>query len=157
VAEYGLALVLASSAVRLPKPALPIGAAVVVLLLAATADGPAAAAHLVKRPVHRIADLVIGVLLVAISVALFTRVGSSAAILTGMSGVALLGLSWRTNYAPKPIKPPREPLQIRLPKRPPRRVPSEPQISRGAKAEQVGRKAGRYAAVGVKVWKNRKP
>jgi hypothetical protein len=157
VTEYGLALVLASSAMRLPEPALPIGAAIVILLLAATADGPAAAAHLVKRSVHRIADLVIGVLLVASAAALFTRVGSSAAILTGLSGVAMLGLSWRTNYAPKPIKPPLQLPKIRLPKLPPRQVPSEPHISRGAKAEQVGRKAGRYAAVGVKVWKNRKP
>jgi hypothetical protein len=157
VTEYGLALVLASSAMRLPNPALPIGAAVVILLLAATADGPAAAAHLVKRPIHRIADLVIGALLVATAAALFTRVGSSAALLTGLSGVALLGLSWRTNYAPKPVKPPLELPKIRLPKLPPKRVPTEPHISRGAKAEQVGRKAGRYAAVGVKVWKNRKP
>ena len=222
-AEYGLAMVLASSAVRLPNPALPIGAAIVVLLVAASADGPLAAAHIVKRPLHRTVDLVVGVLMVLVAGALFRQVGSSASILTGLSGVAMLGLSWRTNYAPKPARAPRrlpsgvlgaqavfrarkavwsssaavpppevvsspnaeplappdpttlpitmaaptsaastpgaeslaEPPSDESPKGHPSASPVPP-LSRGAKAEKVGRKAGRYAAVGVKVWKNRK-
>jgi hypothetical protein len=155
VSEYALGILVASSAARLPHPELPIVVALVILLLAATADGSAAAVHLVKRPLHRRLDIGIGVAVVAVSAALFTRVGASAAILTGLAGVALLALSWQTDYAPKPVKVRRPPRQIRLPQRPSRPKVAGAQLSRGAKAEKVGRKAGRYAAVGVKVWKNR--
>lgn len=155
VSEYALGVLVASSAARLPHPELPIAVALVILLLAATADGAAAAVHLVKRPLHRRLDIGIGIAILAVSAALFTRVGASAAILTGLAGVALLALSWQTNYAPKPIRVRRPPRQIRVPQRPLRPKVDGPQVSRGAKAEKVGRKAGRYAAVGVKVWKNR--
>jgi hypothetical protein len=155
VSEYGLGVLVASSAARLPHPELPIVVALVILLLAATADGAAAAVHLVKRPLHRHLDIAIGIAIVAVSAALFKRVGASAAILTGLAGVALLALSWQTNYSPKPEKVRRPPRQIRIPQRPKRTSVGGAQLSRGAKAEKVGRKAGRYAAVGVKVWKNR--
>jgi hypothetical protein len=155
VSEYALGVLVASSAARLAHPELPIAVALVILLLAATADGSAAAVHLVKRPLHRRLDIGIGIAIVAVSAALFTRVGASAAILTGLAGVALLALSWQTNYAPRPVKVRRPPRQIRIPKRASRPKVDGPQLSRGAKAEKVGRKAGRYTAVGVKVWKNR--
>ncbi len=155
VSEYALGVLVASSAARLPHPELPIAVALVILLLAATADGSAAAVHLVKRPLHRRLDIGIGIAIVAVSAALFTRVGASAAILTGLAGVALLALTWQTNYSSKPVKVRRPPRQIRIPQRPSRPKVESPQLSRGAKAEKVGRKAGRYAAVGVKVWKNR--
>ena len=155
VSEYALGVLVASSAARLPHPELPIAVALVILLLAATADGSAAAVHLVKRPLHRRLDIGIGIAIVAVSAALFTRVGASAAILTGLAGVALLALSWQTNYAPRPVRVRRPPRQIRIPQRPKRAKVGGAQLSRGAKAEKVGRKAGRYAAVGVKVWKNR--
>ncbi len=155
VSEYALGVLVASSAARIIHPELPIVVAVVILLLAATADGSAAAVHLVKRPLHRRLDIGIGIAIVAVSAALYTRVGASAAILTGLAGVALLALSWQTNYAPRPVKVRRPTRQIRIPPRPSRRRVDGPQLSRGAKAEKAGRKAGRYAAVGVKVWKNR--
>ena len=224
--EYGIAAVVASSGARLSEPTLPIVAAVVIVVLAATADGPVAAMHLVKRGPHRVADWVIGTALIVAAVLLFGRVGSSPALLTGLAGVCVLALSWRTNYAPKPVKVKQAPSATRAalarfrrptggtvspsPVRPdsaapvarpaptpvrPEPVarpaptpvrpepesrvdpgpeleaeaadrpeptsslpptPARPQISRGARAEKVGRKAGKYAAVGVKVWRNRK-
>jgi hypothetical protein len=174
VVEYAIAAVVASSGARLPNPALPLVAAGVIVVLAATADGPVAAIHLVHRGAHRVLDCAVGAGLVVASALLFRRVGSSPAILTGLGGIAILGLSWRTNYAPKPIKV-RRVSRLRRPLRtsvshvsPPAtntaespgqssgQVPASARISRGARAEQVGRKAGRYAAVGVKVWRNRK-
>ncbi len=224
VVEYGIAAVVASSGARLPQPVLPMVAAVVIVVLAATADGPMAAVHLVKRGPHRVADCVVGIGLIVAAVGLFRRVGSSAALLAGLAGVALLALSWRTNYAPKPVKvkQPRSATRVAMaevgrrasnaarrahgpegeaaegitrqkPLRPnpsvadksastwpqpgaldgidiasgpavteigtpvtPSSSPAAVPISRGARAEQVGRKAGKYAAVGVKVWRNRK-
>jgi hypothetical protein len=224
IVEYGLALVLASSGARMTKPVLPLTAAAVLILLAATADGPLAAVHVVRRPMHRLLDWVIGLGLIIAAAVFYRQAGSAPALLTGLVGFALLGLSWRTNYAPKPVRvrkvrrgrpspatsvpapivapaptatvthhapvasAPLVPLARVTPQPPviaptaasaqsgpadvsvtdPDSLPDElaaesgpssagpAPLSRGAKAERVGRKAGKYAAVGVKVWRNRK-
>lgn len=194
ISEYGLGVVMISSAARLPNPTLPMVVAGVIILIAATADGSAGATHWVKRAVHRWVDLVVGIAAIVAAAALYRTVGTSSAVLTGLGGAALLGLSWRTNYAPKPVKPRREPRalstwtrwrraatrasSVRTPSVPssptpaplpqpadsPMSAPAPSQpadrpgvpVSRGARAEQIGRKAGKYVGVGARVWKNRK-
>jgi hypothetical protein len=243
------------------KPALPLAAAAGIILLAATADGPLAAVHFVKRPLHRLIDWIVGGGVIVASGIFYRQAGSAPALLTGLIGVAVLGLSWRTNYAPKPIRMPkasrrRAAATVSTPSTtptpvaptpvaptpvaptpvaptpvaptpvaptpvaptpvaptpvaptpvsslaPPAQTSAAPPVSgasqaaardqswtaeaeardvdspldeptpaaaesgppskgsapltRGAKAENVGRKAGKYAAVGVKVWRNRK-
>lgn len=155
VVEYALGILMAYYAIHLPKPTLPLALGGVVVLLAATGDGPAAAFHLVPKALHRKLDLIIGVVIALIGGALFTKVGSGPSLLTMGGGLALLALSWQTNYAPKPVKPPRQLFAVRRPRRPARIRSAGATLSRGAKAEKAGRTAGRYAAVGVKVWKNR--
>jgi hypothetical protein len=104
IVEYALALVAASSAARAPHPEYPVIAAALVLVLAATADGPFAAFRGVPRKIHRIADLSLAAVLIVAALVLRSKMGSgSSALIIGL-GALLAALSWRTDYRPKPPK-----------------------------------------------------
>jgi hypothetical protein len=79
-------------------------AAVVILVLAATADGPFAAFRTTSRKTHRIADLSVASVLIVVGLVLRGTMGAaSSTVVTGV-GVLLAALSWRTSYRPKPVK-----------------------------------------------------
>jgi hypothetical protein len=141
IVEYGLGLMVMFQAIHAEDKLVPVIAGLVVMLIAATADGPAAAFPLVPRPVHRVLDIVVVVLAVAATV-LPSSADSTARFLFALVAVALAMLVWRTNYRPKP------------PRR--RRVaPQGPPLSRGAKAEQYGRIAGRIVGRSVRNYRDR--
>jgi hypothetical protein len=104
IAEYGIALVTASAGARTSKPAYPIVAAVVILVLAATADGPFAAFRTTSRKTHRIADLSVAGVLIVVGLVLRSTMGPAASTVVAGVGVLLAALSWRTSYRPKPVK-----------------------------------------------------
>jgi hypothetical protein len=104
IAEYGIALVTASAGARTSKPAYPIVAAVVILVLAATADGPFAAFRTTSRKTHRIADLSVASVLIVVGLVLRSTMGPAASTVVAGVGVLLVALSWRTSYRSKPVK-----------------------------------------------------
>jgi hypothetical protein len=141
IVEYGLGLMVMFQAIHAEDKVLPVIAGLVVMLIAATADGPAAAFPFVPRPVHRILDIVVVALAVVATVAP-SSADSTARFLFALVAVALAMLVWRTNYRPKP------------PRR--RRVaPEGPPMSRGQKAEQYGRVAGRIVGRSVRNYRDR--
>jgi hypothetical protein len=108
IAEYGIALVTASAGARTSKPVYPIVAAVVILVLAATADGPFAAFRTTSRKTHRIADLSVAGVLIVVGLALRSVMGPASSTVVAGVGVLLAALSWRTSYRPKPVKEKRQ-------------------------------------------------
>src|SRR5262249_45208120 len=68
IVEYGIGALLAYQAIHSPRPVVPLLAGLAVILLAATADGPAACFAVVPRPIHRILDIIVlvGLLVVAV-------------------------------------------------------------------------------------------
>ena len=159
--EYALAIVLASAAIRAPKPWFPLVAAGVLLALAASADGPLAAVNLVSRPRHRVADLVVAALLAVASVALWSTVGAGSAALVVGVAVLLVALSLRTDNSPKRVRARRgaRPTTVEAGWEPPTSGPTAPIIG-GERAEEIGRTAGRTAGRvvkgGMQVWKSRR-
>jgi hypothetical protein len=157
VAEYGIALVTASSGARTSNRLYPMIAAAVVLVLAATADGPLSAFRSISRRTHRIADLSVAGVFAVGAVALRSRMGSSAFAIVLGAGVLLAALSWRTDYRPKPVKvkrPRRQPPESELSEQRPSK-PAGPIIG-NERAENIGRSAGRVAAGGVRAWRARR-
>jgi hypothetical protein len=104
ITEYGIALVTASAGARTSKPVYPIVAAVVILILAATADGPFAAFRTTSRKTHRIADLSVAGVLIVVGLVLRSKMGPASSTVVVGVGVLLAALSWRTSYRPKPVK-----------------------------------------------------
>jgi hypothetical protein len=181
VAEYGIALVTASSGARTSNRLYPMIAAAVVLVLAATADGPLSAFRSVPRRTHRIADLSVAGVFIVGAIALRSTMGSAAFAIVLGAGVMVAALSWRTDYRPKPIKVRRarrqRPVTQAVKTQPgpesagsPEPTPSEPRpveatpreskpagpILGNERAENIGRGAGRVAAGGVRAWRARK-
>lgn len=133
--EYLMGAFLLVQAVQAEEPAVPLVAAAVLLLLAATADGPLAAAHLVPRRVHRVLDLVAAAAFVA--AALLLDPGVTGRLIVGVGALVLIALVVRTNYSPRAPRP------------------SRPSGSRGDRAEEFGRSAGRLVAKQVQARKRR--
>ena len=135
--EYLCGLLVVSQAIHASSVALPVVAGAALILLGATADGPLAAFRLVSRGLHRVLDLVAIVLLTG-ALVLFARDGDGAEIsLVVVAIVVLVALVFRTNYAPKPVK-------VKT------RKPAGVSADDGGLSEEVGRKAGRAVAAGVK-------
>jgi hypothetical protein len=160
--EYALAMVLASAAIRAPKPWFPLVAAGLIAAIAATADGPLGAFNVVSRSRHRIVDHVAaGVLLVA-SGAMWTTVRAGSAGLVVGIAFLLVVLSFRTDYSPKPVRERRTRRRratIEDGWQPPVTEPTKPIIG-GERAEAIGRTAGKSTAKVVRgamaVWKSRR-
>jgi len=136
VAEYAIGLGLIAQAAQGPKAVLPVAFGGVVVLSTALADGPAAGWKAVSRPVHRTVDIVLALAALLLAVLPWSRADLSSRA-TLFLAAALLGvLIACTNYAPKPVRPPR---------------------ARGDVAEDIGRSAGRMVGKGLKAYRERRP
>ena len=126
--EYLMALIVLSQGVQAGVP-VPAGiAAGALVLLAATAHGPLGAFRIVRRPVHRIADIVVAVALAVLALLSRNEIGTGGLVLLGGSAAVLLLLVWRTSYA--------EPRKRQMPTLP-------------SNAEDFGRSAGRLVGKGI--------
>ena len=141
--EYLVGLLVLFEAAHTGGTAIALVAGVLVLLLASAGEGPLSAFRKVPRHVHRIGDIVLVVALVAAAVVFHRRLGSSGVGLLVVVVVVVAGLTWRTDYRPREVRPP---LRERLPK---------------VNAERVGRGAGKVvgnaALAGRSWWRGRKP
>lgn len=141
--EYLLGILVISQAIQTDRPLLPMLVGLAIMVLAATADGPVAAFHLVPRPLHRVLDIVAIVAIVVLLVVQRDAMGTTGLLFVGLAGVAMVGLLLRTNYAPKAR----------------RAAPAPPVVSdgSGSKGEAYGRAAGRVVGLGIRGLRNRKP
>jgi len=139
-AEYVIGVLVLSQALQAEQPLVPVVAAVGVMLLAATADGPLAAFAAVPRPVHRVLDIVAAIALVVLAIGFRDGLDSLGIALLVGSGLALGVLVYRTDYRP-----------------PPRRRPSTapPPPTSTTRTEDVGRAAGRALGRSIRAYKRR--
>jgi hypothetical protein len=98
--EYVLGAVVLTQGLGGGVKIVPIVAGVLVVLLAATADGPLAVVKLVPRPMHRFADIAGATVLVALSVVLRDESGIFATSVGVACAAALVFLVVRTDYRP---------------------------------------------------------
>jgi hypothetical protein len=143
IVEYGIGGLLVFQAVQSPRPVFPLLAGLLVILLAATADGPAGCFRFVPRPLHRILDLVVAIALIAGAVVFGDEMGGAGQILLVAGALALAFLSLRSDYRPKAARR----GQFR----------AEAAESGSDRAEAIGRGAGRLAARGVQEYRKRRP
>jgi hypothetical protein len=142
--EYLLGILVISQAVQTDRPLLPVLVGLGIIVLAATADGPVAAFHLVPRPVHRVLDIVAIVAIAVVLVVERDAMGTTGLLFVGLAAVAMVGLVLRTNYRPKQKRAGNDAI-------PPASSPGSP------KSEAYGRAAGRVVGLGVRSLRNRKP
>jgi hypothetical protein len=98
--EYVLGAVVLTQGLGGGVKIVPIVAGVLVVLLAATADGPLAVVKLVSRPLHRFADIASALVIVALSIVLRDESGAFATAVGLTCAVALAFLVVRTDYRP---------------------------------------------------------
>ena len=135
--EYLLGVLLLSQAARLERPLWAAIAGVALVLAAALGDAPLSAFRTVPRPVHRIVDVVLGVVLVALGALVVPGAGR---VMVLVAGAAVLVLAWRTDFRPKG---PKVPLRDRLPD------------SRTV-GQLAGRGVGKAVVAGRRNWRARK-
>jgi hypothetical protein len=142
IVEYGIGALVAYQAIHSPRPVVPLLAGLVVVLLAATADGPAACFHAVSRPLHRVLDIAVAVGLVVVAIVFGDDMGGAGQLLLVLGALALAGLTLRSDYRPKEARRPQA---------------KEPAASVGSdRAEAIGRGAGRLVGRGVQEYRRRK-
>jgi hypothetical protein len=142
IVEYGIGALIAYQAIHSPRPVVPLLAGLVVVVLAATADGPAACFHFVPRPVHRILDVVVAIALVVVAILFGDDMGGAGQLLLILGALALAGLTLRSDYRPKVAR---------------QRAEKPPATSVGSdRAEAIGRGAGRLVGRGVQEYRRRK-
>ena len=143
IIEYALGGLLVFQAVQSPRPVFPLLAGLLVILLAATADGPAGCFQVVPRPFHRILDLVVAIGLIVGAVVFGDEMGGAGQILLVAGALALGFLALRSDYRPKAARR----GQFR----------AEAAESGSDRSEASGRGAGRLAARGVQEYRKRWP
>jgi hypothetical protein len=136
--EYLVGILIASQAIHAEHLVLPVLAGGVMVLLAATADGPLGAYRVVPRRLHRVADLGAAGVLALIAV-LARNDGATVVGLVAASAVVLVILVIRTDFRPRPTKAQRRAAAAA--------ARGEPD---GGTANRIGRRAGRFAATGVR-------
>jgi FtsH-binding integral membrane protein len=132
--DYILGIVLMAQANEAPKPIVPLVVGLVVLINAACVDGPLAAYKGLSRPRHRIADIVLTVIVLAIGIAGYGLKGSNQTTFIAVAilwAVVILG----TNYTPKAKRE---------------------KIPRNQLSTEAGKVAGRAVAGGINSWRGRK-
>jgi peptidoglycan/LPS O-acetylase OafA/YrhL len=135
--EELVGLLLIVQAVSTPDPALPLLAGLALIVLGLTADGPVALAKWVPRRVHRVVDVVVGVGLVVAAVVFRDQGAPFGPVLVAAGGLALLVLTWRTEYRP----------------RKPRAAATEPELP--SSGERYGKAAGRALGKGINVFRGK--
>jgi hypothetical protein len=141
--EYAVGLLLAYQAIHSPKPIIPLLAGLLVIALAATADGPAAAWRVVPRRVHRVLDVVMAVGLAVAAILLGDQVGGAGQIILGVGALGMGVLILRSDYRP------------RRPRSTTKTADGAPPMSSGERAELFGRSAGRFVGRGVQAYRRR--
>jgi hypothetical protein len=145
IVEYAIGALLAYQAIHAASPVVPLLAGLVVVVLAATADGPVACFHVVPRPVHRVFDIVVAVGLLALALFFGDEVGGAGQFMLVLGAVGLGVLTLRSDYRPKVTRRQRTAAA----------PPSDPGSTR---AEEIGRHAGRLVGRGMEEYrKRRKP
>lgn len=134
-AEYVMGMLVLAGALQASNPAIPLVAGALLIVLAATADGPLKAFSGMSRPTHKIADLVMIGLFVVGAVLLRSELDATGFVLLIGPAAVLVLLVLRTDYSPK-VK--RQPLAT------------------SERSEAVGRAAGKVAAQGVRRWRARR-
>ncbi|MGD9702728.1 MAG: hypothetical protein AB7Q42_04880 [Acidimicrobiia bacterium] len=130
--EYLLGVALLSQGLQTREPLVPTVLGALVLLNAATVDGPLSAGKAVSRALHRVVDALLVAAMVAAVVLVDSLTSSVQAMLVGCA-VIIAFLIWRSDY--------RERVQ-RVPVAAPR-----------GRSEEVGRMAGRAVGQGVQAWR----
>ena len=143
IVEYGIGVMLIFQAVQSPRPVIPLFAGLAVVVLAATADGPAACFAVVPRPVHRILDVIVLVGLLVVAVVFGDDMGGAGQILLVLGALSLGVLTLRSDYRPKTAR-------VKAERPPAQEVGSE-------RAETIGRGAGRLVGRGVQEYRRRRP
>jgi hypothetical protein len=143
VVEYGIGALVAYQAIHSPQPVVPLLAGVAVIVLAATADGPAACFPFVPRPVHRILDVVVLVGLLVVAFVFGDDMGGAGQILLVLGALSLGVLTLRSDYRPKAAR--------RKAERPPAEAVGSD------RAESIGRGAGLLVGRGVQEYRRRRP
>ena len=136
IAEYAIGLGLIAQAAQGESALLPVVVGAVIVLSAALTDGPLAGWKAVSRPHHRIVDIVLAVVALALAVLPWSNASVTSRIVLAVTAMLLGILLLKTSYAPRVVRPPR---------------------SRGDMAEDLGRSAGRMVGKSVKAYRDRKP
>jgi hypothetical protein len=131
--EYLLGVALLSQGLQTVEPLLPTLLGVLVLVNAAIVDGPLSAGRAVSRPVHRIIDVVLVVVMVLAALLSGDAMTSSVRALVLISAAVMAFLVWRSDYRPKEVR---------------RAVDAS-----GGTSEELGRMAGRAVGQGVNAWR----
>lgn len=134
-----LGIVLIMQGMQMPEPVLPALAGALVLVNTATAIGPLGAFRLANRRVHRVADVVVMGVIVALAVQPWVAVdvGTRGIMLVVVAVLAVVW--WFTDFAERVQRAQRR------------------AAAAGPRSEQIGRSAGRLAGNAVSGWRRRRP
>lgn len=153
VIEYVLGIGLVSLGIQSTSPAVPALFGVLVVINASAVAGPLSAFRAVPRRLHRVADFALAAAMIA-SVVVFRRsMESSTQLAVAGVGALMAFVSWRTNFAEKP-----KGSASRATRAAARGSGSETAeaTNDGGRSDEIGRKVGRAAAVGVRMYRNRR-
>ncbi len=155
--EYLLGVLLISQSIQSSQPLVPVLLGLTVVLLAATADGPLAAFHVVPRGLHRVLDLAVAAAIAAVAYLGRDALGPTGLIFAAVAVVALLALVVRTNYASRRPRPPAAgPATAGEPSPAAAAVPAPP-APPATKSERYSRAAGRALGKGIRAYKDPPP
>jgi hypothetical protein len=142
IVEYGIGALLAYQAIHSPQPMVPLLAGLVVVLLAATAEAPAACFHVVSRPLHRVLDLLVAAALLVAAIVLGDQAGDAGRLMLILGALALGVLTLRSDYRSRAARR--------------ARATTEPSQVGSARAEEIGRSAGRIVGRSVQEYRKRR-
>ena len=148
--EYLFGVLIAAQAIHADNEALPAVAGAVLVLLAATADGPFGAFRIVSRRAHRIVDLAAAAALGVVAV-LARHEGATVVGLVAAGAVVLVMLVLRTDFRPRPVRAPRRVIAMSRRGGDPADAGRGPAGASGGRSDRIGRAAGRAAATGIRV------
>lgn len=137
VAEYVVGLALIAQGLQSADPFMPAAAGAAIVINTAIARGPLSAFSLVPLGVHRIMDLILVAALVVL--ALVPGVDAAMRLIFVAFAIVLIVVMRTTRYD-----------------RHRRRESDLAGGTRGDRAEDLGRRAGRVAGQGVKAWRSRR-
>ena len=148
IVEYAVGGLLVFQAAQSPRPVIPLLAGLAIVVLAATADGPAACFHGVGRPLHRVLDITVAIGLLVCAVVFGSSMGIAGQLLLVLGALALGVLILRSDYRPKEARRARRATSADA------TAAAPPGSDR---ADAIGRSAGRLAARGVQELRKRRP
>ncbi len=164
VIEYVIGVLLVAQALQTDRPLVPLVAGMLVLGLAATADGPIGAFRVVRRPLHKVLDVVIGTGLIVFAVVARDSTSSAGTLVALVGGAAVLALAVRTERARPPRRsaptsataPPMAPMAPSATTLPPvapaASVP--PSAPPASGTEAISRRAGRALGKGIRTFRD---